>query len=344
MKRPVIIMLLSLLLVSGSVNAQFARPLPSKKDAAQWDADYSVGIFGGISATRWFHINDANMNYGYQPYSTIHIAFDNTFLQSVLNNALAGISVERKIGDYHSVGLEVAFANRNTRMSYHNVRPFADNVDSIIFSYNNIQYSELFVQVPFTQYMAGPSKPVRPYVFVAPRVTIPLYGGFQMQNEAYSMEDNSGTMGYVIDMHDDQVPYQDDLIPTPVDNIEFNGKNMRRWNIGAVLGAGVQCRIPFGEYYYMMMKLDASCHLGLLNTFSKYERGKAFKKDENGDYVLDENGNKIPDLAINEATGQPIDPNVLGKRYISNATVKLTLMFPIKRVPKDACVSWGEYD
>ena len=341
MKRPVIIMLLSLLFVSGSVNAQFARPLPSKKDAAQWDADYSVGIFGGFSATRWFHINDANMNYGYQPYSTIHIAFDNTFLQSVLNNALAGISVERKLGDYHAVGLDVAFANRNTRLSYHYSRPDTLGVNSKVFADNNIQYSELFIQVPFTQYMAGPSKPIRPYVFVAPRVTIPLYGGFQMQNQTYPIEDNTG---YLIDMHDNQVPIQGDNEPFPLDNIEFNGKNMRRWNIGAVLGAGVQWRIPFGEYYHMTMKLDASCHLGLLNTFSKYERGKAFKKDENGDYVLDTEGNKIPDPAINAVTGQPIDPNVLGKRYISNATVKLTLMFPIKRVPKDACVSWGEYD
>ena len=341
MKRPVIIMLLSLLFVSGSVNAQFARPLPSKKDAAQWDADYSVGIFGGFSATRWFHINDANMNYGYQPYSTIHIAFDNTFLQSVLNNALAGISVERKLGDYHAVGLDVAFANRNTRLSYHYSRPDTLGVNSKVFADNNIQYSELFIQVPFTQYMAGPSKPIRPYVFVAPRVTIPLYGGFQMQNQTYPIEDNTG---YLIDMHDNQVPIQGDNEPFPLDNIEFNGKNMRRWNIGTVLGAGVQCRIPFGEYYHMTMKLDASCYLGLLNTFSKYERGKAFKKNENGDYILDAEGNRIPDPAINAVTGQPIDPNVLGKRYISNATVKLTLMFPIKRVPKDACVSWGEYD
>ena len=341
MKRPVIIMLLSLFFVSGSVNAQFARPLPSKKDAAQWDADYSVGIFGGLSATRWFHINNAYMDYGYQPYSTIHLAFDTTGLQSVLNNALAGISVERKLGDYHAVGLDVAFANRNTRLSYHYSRPDTLGVNSKVFVDNNIQYSELFIQVPFTQYMAGPSKPVRPYIFVAPRVTIPLYGGFQMQNQTYPIEDNTG---YLIDMHDNQVPIQGDDEPFPLDNIEFNGKNMRRWNIGAVLGAGVQCRIPFGEYYHMTMKLDASCHLGLLNTFSKYERGKAFKKDENGDYVLDTEGNKIPDPAINAVTGQPIDPNVLGKRYISNATVKLTLMFPIKRVPKDACVSWGEYD
>lgn len=341
MKRPVIIMLLSLLFVSGSVNAQFARQLPSKKDAAQWDADYSVGIFGGLSATRWFHINNAYIDYGYQPYSTIHLAFDTTGLQSVLNNALAGISVEKRLGDYHAIGLDVAFANRNTRLSYNYARPDTFGVNSKVFVDNNIQYSELFIQVPFTQYMAGPSKPVRPYVFVAPRVTIPLYGGFQMQNQTYPMEDSPG---YLIDMHDNRVPNQDEAAQIPLDSIEFNGKNMRRWNIGAVLGAGVQWRIPFGEYYHMTMKLDASCYLGLLNTFSKYERGKAFKKDENGDYVLDTEGNKIPDPAINAVTGQPIDPNVLGKRYISNATVKLTLMFPIKRVPKDACVSWGEYD
>ena len=340
MKRPVIIMLLSLLFVSGSVNAQFDRQLPSKKDAAQWDADYSVGIFGGLSATRWFHINNAHMNYGYQPYSTIHLAFDTTCLQSLLNNALAGISVERKLGDYHAVGLDVAFANRNTRLSYHYSRPDTLGVNSKVFADNNIQYSELFIQVPFTQYMTSASKAVRPYVFVAPRVTIPLFGGIQTNSVTYP----ETSTGYLIDMNDNHVPNQDEVAQIPVDSIEFSGKNMRRWNIGAVLGAGVQCRIPFGDYYHMTMKLDASCHLGLLNTFSKYERGKAFKKDENGDYILDAEGNRIPDPAINAVTGQPIDPNVLGKRYISNATVKLTLMFPIKRVPKDACVSWGEYD
>ena len=127
------------------------------------------------------------------------------------------------------------------------------------------------------------------------------------------------------------------------DTIYFSARNMRSWNIGAVVGLGVQFRIPIGAYYFDT-KLDASCHLGLLNTYSKYERGLVTKKDSNGHDVLDPNGNPVLDLPINLNTGKPIDPTLLGQRYISNATVKLTLLFPIKKIQKDACISWGEYD
>ena len=61
----------------------------------------------------------------------------------------------------------------------------------------------------------------------------------------------------------------------------LSARNMRRWNIGAVVGLGLQFRIPLGSYYFNT-KIDASCHLGLLNTYSKYERGLVTKKDSNG--------------------------------------------------------------
>ena len=76
MKRFTHIVLLSLLIISGNVNAQFAKPLPNKQDP--WaEAQYSIGVIGGISATHWIHLGGTNTDYE-QPITTI--AFDSTFL------------------------------------------------------------------------------------------------------------------------------------------------------------------------------------------------------------------------------------------------------------------------
>lgn len=335
MKRITHIVLLSLLIISGNVNAQFAKPLPNKQDP--WaEAQYSIGVIGGISATHWIHLGGTNTDYE-QPITTI--AFDSTFLTSTLNNALAGITVQKKLGDYHAVGLEVMYANRSTTLDNHYTISYSLDNDSTIFNYNTIQYSELLVQIPITQYFNNSAKKIRPYLFVAPRVTIPLNGTIAQEKMVFPITENESPL---FPQNGDQPNNIDD---TPIDtsSFAFSNRNMRSWNIGAVVGLGIQFRIPVGSYYFTT-KLDASCYMGLLNTYSKYERGKVVKKDYKGNDVLDANGNPVLDLPINFNTGKPIDLGLLGTRYISNATVKLTLLFPIKKLQKDACVSWGEYD
>lgn len=332
MRRLAYIFLIPLFVIGGNVNAQFAKPLPKKQNP--WDeAQYSVGIIGGLSATRWLHQGGANTVFE-QPLTTI--ALDSTFLTTALNNALVGITVQKKIGDYHAVGIDVIYANRNTELSNKYISSNSIDHHSIkIRDHSNIQYSELLFQIPITQYLTNSTKAIRPYIFIAPRITIPLQGGIDLEKDSLVngspmfFQNNTGT--------------NPQSIPTPKTTDSLSARNMRRWNIGAVVGLGIQFRIPVGSYYFHT-KLDVSCHLGLLNTYSKYERGLVTKKDSKGNDILDPNGNPVLDLPINLNTGSPIDPSLIGKRYISNATVKLTLLFPIKKIQKDACFNWGEYD
>lgn len=335
MRRLAYIFLIPLFVIGGNVNAQFAKPLPKKQDS--WsEAQFSVGIIGGVSATRWIHQGGANTVFE-QPLTTI--ALDSTFLTTALNNALVGITVQKKLGDYHAVGLDVIYANRNTELS--NKYISSDSIDhhSIkIRDHSNIQYSELLFQIPITQYLTSSTKAIRPYIFIAPRVTIPLQGSIDLEKDSFvtgfSMFSRNNTTDSL------SAPQS---IPISNTTDTLSARNMYRWNIGAVVGLGIQFRIPVGSYYFDT-KLDASCHLGLLNTYSKYERGLVTKKDSKGNDILDPNGNPVLDLPINLNTGSPIDPSLLGKRYTSNATVKLTLLFPIKKIQKDACFNWGEYD
>ena len=335
MKRLAYIFLISLLVVGGNTKAQFAKPLPKKQNS--WaEAEYSVGIIGGLSATRWFHVGGTNTAFE-QPITTL--SFDSTFLTSAFNNALVGITLQKKLGEYHAIGLDVIYANRNTELSNKYISSNSIDHHSIkIRDHSNIQYSELLFQIPITQYLTSSTKAIRPYIFIAPRVTIPLQGSIDLEKDSFvtgfSMFSRNNTTDSL------SAPQS---IPISNTTDTLSARNMYRWNIGAVVGLGIQFRIPVGSYYFHT-KLDASCHLGLLNTYSKYERGLVTKKDSKGNDILVPNGNPVLDLPINLNTGSPIDPSLLGKRYISNATVKLTLLFPIKKIQKDACFNWGEYD
>ena len=308
MKRPAYIFLLLLLLVSGGINAQFAKSLPNNLPTGESQPKYNIGIFGGVSATRWFHVGGTNTVYE-QPYLMIR---QDSIFADLIKNSLFGLTFEYRLNGYVSLGIDAAYANRSTELNSEFWQAQPSNNDILFMRKNRINYREMFFQIPLTLYLFNESSLVRPYLFVAPRVTLPIDGTMNLDGNQTSANGNAGT-------------YED------LATAEFNMSNMRPWNIGAVAGLGVQFKIPFGSYA-VKAKLDGSCHLGLLNTYSKYERGKA----------LDENGNVIQ--VVDQLTGNIINPSLLGERYIGNATVKLTLLFPIKKIQKGACVNWGEYD
>jgi len=297
MKKTAYHLIAALLLVANVAQAQFAKPLSEKHQGASSDAQFNVGIFGGVSATRWLYQGGANPQYE-QPY-VMYSQLDSTFVPNLLNNSLFGMTGEWKFSNYNTLGLEVAYARRSTQLSYQYTEPSISGTTT----YNtqiDIAYSELFVQIPLTQYLRPADKVFRPYIFIAPRITVPIKGGLgKLTTEVNATPDTIANL-----------------------SLEFNSGNMRRWNVGAVAGLGMQFRIDFNNAYYFMLKLDASCHYGILDTYSKQEREGT---------AVDENGN-------------PINPYMLGTRHIGNATVKLSILFPLKKIQKDACKSWGEYD
>ena len=75
--------------------------------------------------------------------------------------------------------------------------------------------------------------------------------------------------------------------------------------------------------YYLLLKLDASLHGAVINSFTREE---------------------IHGESQNVIGAAYIDPYLLGKRFNTDATIKFTLSFPLKKQLQGACMSWGEYD
>ena len=287
MKKALTILFAFLMLLAGSSKAQFAKALPQANPAAaNSDATYNIGIIGGINATRWFDWGGNFTNYE-QP---VFLFDKNAILPSLLNHGLAGIVVERKLGENNSIGIEALYANRWTNLLYEYTRPtLIDTQQSDRAAQNHrwqdsVIYHEINVQVPLSHFFLSPESKIRPYAFVAPRFTLPLFGISYSRNRQalFASHLGAGNADYVID-----------TLP---------GQSMRHWNIGAVAGVGIQFRFDIASYY-LLLRLDASCQLGLIE-----------------------------------------EPSSFSRRHIGDAAARFTLLFPLKKLQKDACLNWGEYD
>ena len=299
MKRTTQLILTALLLLGVTVRAQFAKPLPQPKQETP-EANYSVGIIGGMSATRWVHSGGTETQYE-QPY---FLYSPNAPISSLLGHGLAGLVVERKLGDNNSIGIEAFYANRSTMLSHDYELPVAIGQDHMYHRQDSILYSEICIQIPLTQYFGSGN--IKPYIFIAPRFTMPVSGQMHWQ------------------LHPIEAETSDTRIAVDTATVAMTRDNMRSWNIGAVVGAGVRFKVPINSYY-LLLKLDASCHVGVFNTYSEKEIA----------------GETDPANVIGVSH---MDPTLLGKRHIGNATVKLTIFFPLKTSGNGACMNWGEYD
>lgn len=289
MKKQSLILFLSLLILGNTATAQFRKPLQSRNPIGSTEARYNIGLTGGLTTTHWFHFAGTETQY-HQPLNF---------------GPIASLIVERMFDKNSSIALEGMFAMRNTHLDYKvfNI-PVAINVNKDFYRQYDVDYMEVAIQVPLTYYLDQGN--LRPFVFVAPRFTLPLSGtilwqkneilGYGTENEQYKEEE-------------------------PV-TVEMSGQNMRRWNVGLVAGAGIRYRLNFG-YYYIYMKLDLSAHAALINSFTEDEIS----------------GNS--EIVIGAAY---IDPYLLQKRFNTDASVKFTLLFPLKKPLKGACMRWGEYD
>lgn len=306
MKRIAIPIFAILLITSGIAKAQFAKALPQTNPATpNSEATYNLGIFGGLNTTRWFEGRKSYTHYE-QPFFLLD---QNAILSSVLNHGLAGIIVERKLGENNAVGIEASYANRWTCLNYNYTYPPTaeqqqyDRTSDLIHRQDSALYHEINIQVPLTQYLMGPENKVRPFVFIAPRFSLPLFGTIHQQKYHTDSEGHPRLGPY---------EYSIDTLP---------GQNMRPWNIGAVVGAGLQFRVDLSSYY-LLLRLDVSCHYGILNA-------KSASNENNTNGVIN---------TRNTSSAQ------VDKLHIGDATAKFTILFPLKKAVNDACMNWGEYD
>ena len=292
MKKPVTIFLLSLLLVCGTAKAQYNKPLkPAYSRVSSSEAKYNIGLEGGLTSTYWLHFGGTNTKYN-QPF----------------NFGLAGgLVVERMLGNSNSIAIEGLYAMRNTQLNYEVLNfPVAINENKDFYKQYDVNYQEVDVQIPLTHYFSQGN--IRPYAFIAPRVSIPLSGEMKWTQKEIL---NYGTENQQYDEN-----------TATEESVEMSAQNMRQWNVGLVLGAGAMFKINFSNYY-LILKVDASAHAAVINAFTKEE---------------------INGESTNVIGAGYIDPYLLGKRFNTDATVKVTLMFPLKKQLKGACMKWGEYD
>ena len=306
MKKILLTLFATLLLTIGTSHAQFAKPLPQTHPSnAESQATYNIGIIGGINTTRWFHWG-GTVTQSEQP---IFLFDANNAFNSILNHGTAGIVVERMLGEDNSVAIEVLYANRWTRVDwdYKTSEPVAneetdrDNPSHLINRHYHRQdsafYHEINIQVPVTHYFMSKENNLRPFVYIAPRFTLPLSGS------VYWYEGQVNSSG--------NTDFSVDTIP---------GQAMRKWNVGVALGVGAQYRINMANYY-LLLKLDASAQLGIFNTYDA-----------------------TAESPTRSSSYRYVNPTVYGKRYIGDAAIRLTVVFPLKKTQKGACVNWGEYD
>lgn len=277
-----------------TANAQFNKPLqsPSQRKTSNV-AKYNVGISGGLSLTHWIHTG----------------GLENDFDQPITDGLgpVFGVSVERLLNNRMSVSLEGFYAMRKTSLTYNSLNQLAISYGSSS-DYKkdfSIEYNQIEVQVPVTFYLSSTlNARIKPYVFVAPRVSIPMNGTEKMQIELFDVQDNESNSS--------TINVQTDL----------NKSNFRQFNAGLVGGAGVLFKINTNNYYFLV-KVDASYNYNLINSYTKAEQ----------------------DATVTNVLGVGyIEPSLLGKRFITDGTIKATVLFPLKKQLKGACMKWGEYD
>lgn len=280
-----------------TANAQFNKPLqsPNQKKTSSV-AKYNVGISGGLSLTHWIHTG----------------GLENDFEQPITDGLgpVFGVSVERLLTNRMSVGLEGFYAMRKTALNY-------NSLNQLALSYGNssdykkhfsIEYNQIEVQIPVTFYLSSTQNArIKPYVFVAPRISIPLNGTEKMEIQ---LIDSLGN--FQQNSNGNSINVQADL----------NKSNFRQFNVGLTGGLGVLFKINMNNYYFLV-KVDASYNYNLINS-----------------YTEDEKNATVPNVL---GVGY-IEPSLLGKRFITDGTIKATVLFPLKKQLKGACMKWGEYD
>lgn len=263
-----------------------------------------------------FYSNEAKYNIGLIGGATmtqwLHIGGTKTQYHHPLNfGIVGGLTLERKLQSNLSVGIEGLYAMRSTHLNYE-VLNFPVSLGSgpehnkDFYRQLDVTYQEVNVQIPVTYYMGQGN--IRPFVYAALRASLPLSGKEIWQKKEIL---NYGTP----DQHYSEVG-------ATIDTVEMTAQNMRPWNVGLVAGVGVLFRINFSNYYFLI-KADASYHSTIVNSFTNEE---------------------IHGNSQNVIGASYIDPYLMSYRLNTDATARITILFPLKKQLKGACMRWGEYD
>ena len=265
------------------------------------------------SSRSQFYSNDARYNIGIIGGGTmtqwLHIGGTKTPYHHPFNiGIVGGLTLERMLQNNLSVGIEGLYAMRKTQLNYEVLNfPVSLHEDSKDF-YRQLdaEYQEVNIQIPVTYYMGQGN--FRPFVYAALRGSMPLSG-----KEIWQKKE-------ILNYGQPNQSYSDTGVT--LDTIEMTAQSMRPWNVGLVAGVGVLLRVNFSNYYFLV-KADASYQVGAVNSYSSEE-------------ATGESQNVIG--------ASYIDPYLMSYRLNTDATARITILFPLKKQLKGACMRWGEYD
>ena len=288
MKKATFLLFLVFSLLCNTIQAQFKKPLQSANSnvnstEAKYNEPFNFGIVGGLS-------------------------------------------VERMLNKSMSISLEGYYAMRNLQLNYeiHNFPVslgMGPEHNKNYYRQLDVDFTEINVQAPFTYYFSNSA--IRPYVFVGPRVSVPMAGKMIWKKTEIL---NYGT------------PEQQLSNTATIDTVGLSAQNTWQWNIGVVGGAGVMYKLNVGNYYFLF-KADVSAHASLA-----YFLVNTSPFDVHASALNSFTHEETSGTSQNVIGAGYIDPYLLGTRINTDATVKITLLFPLKKQLQGACMRWGEYD
>lgn len=201
--------------------------------------------------------------------------------QDTLLTPTGGLFVEIPLGRALMVAPEAVYVQRGTGLKY------THHSGSEVHYTMNVHCVDLRVPVE----LRWPISPYfQPYLALGAEVGMRLGGKIAMTRTA-------------------PIPLNDTL---PVGNA-----NMSLIQAGAFAGVGIRSRIDLGDMD-MIVKLSASYHQDLLDTYSKAEKGGAANAQNVNAY------------------------HVEGSRLPQGLEATLGIAIPLERKPKDACASFGK--
>ena len=277
MKRFNIILLLCLIAVLP-LQAQFAKPLKSRNVGYGNKSHWSIGLTGSYAA------ND--MIYSAMNEGAFRVFMGPTF----------GLAAEYNTMQSLAVGLDVSYVMRGTKEATSAV--FLTSYNTTTFAHVNYEMSLKGVElrVPVTLYL-GYSETIKPYVYLAPRVSIWLGDSIRWERT-----------------------YDDESYLPVVYTHAVDRNTIKPYDVGMVGGLGLCSRVKLGHIQFFV-KLDVNYGISLFSNFSDAEINAANGGEESFSF---------------HGWGD-IEHEELGKRYLQNLEARLTVFVPLRKPLKDAC-------
>lgn len=234
--------------------------------------------------------------------------FENTTIDGVLY-PIAGLLIEYKTNNRFSIGLNPYVAIRGTKMHHDKIwlTGLGENQTDTTRTRYTCLMNVVGARIPFTYYFNS-------FLFSGSN-SKQFY--ISVAPEAYYV------LGGNIQYAKFRMP-QETLIPGSYTSIKIGNANMQRLQLGVTCGSGLSSTHSTSSFSFIT-KYELAFSFGINNTFSKTETEGSFP--QGGGFL-----------------GSPYAFLQTGNRSYRALEFTITVMFPVKKQLRGACVNWGEYN